>query len=55
MTTLRYNYCTQAMPDVGRWVLVWFYTEDIEARWTGRMWVDRDGRMLPDIMCWRVG
>jgi hypothetical protein len=37
------------------WVLVWYYVEEIEARWNGEGWVDRDGWRLPDmsIACWR--
>jgi hypothetical protein len=50
-----YRYCSQAMPAVGVYVLVWYSTEDVEAQWTGAQWLDRQGRRLKagEVMCWR--
>jgi hypothetical protein len=49
-----YRYCAQAMPAVGEWVTVWYSAEEVEACWTGAMWLDRKGLRLADVMCWRV-
>jgi hypothetical protein len=49
----RYNYCSQTMPPAGQWVIVWYSVEELSAQWTGAQWVDRQGRRLVEVMCWR--
>ncbi len=44
---------SESLPHVHEWVEVWYLSCIVEAQWTGRNWLDRDGKPLRHITHWR--
>lgn len=44
---------SKTLPRVNEWVEVWHLSRIVEARWTGHVWLDRDGKTLREITHWR--